>query len=51
MHFRYIKRVSISVIVILILLPLLQAIGDEKSSNNEGNTESLKDNGATDYTI
>jgi len=51
MHFRYIKVISISIIVILILSPLMQAIGEEKSSTDEGNTESMKNGGVTDYTI
>ncbi|MGQ9705645.1 MAG: hypothetical protein ACUVWP_01400 [bacterium] len=52
-YLRCLKGVSISIIVILILLLLLQVIGEEKLSTDtsEGNTESVKDDGATDYTI
>jgi hypothetical protein len=50
-YFRGQLGISISLIFILILLPLLQVMGEEKLNTDEGNTESVKNEGATDYTI
>jgi len=50
-YFKCLSGVSISVVVILILLPILQAMGEEKSNTDDGNTESVKNESATGYTI
>jgi hypothetical protein len=52
-YFKNLSGVSILVVFILIFLPLLQVMAEEKlkTDTNEGNTESMKNEGATDYTI
>jgi len=52
-YFRRLIEVSVLLIVILIISPLLQVMGEEKSYTDatESNTESVKNGGTTDYTI
>jgi len=52
-YFKNLSGVSILVVFILIFLPLLQVMAEEKlkTDTNEGNTESMKNEGANDYTI